>query len=408
MDDRQLYTTILGLTEPWLVEGVEVAAKAGEVLVRLAMRDGTELRCPDCEKAAPGYDQASERRWRHLDTCQYRTVLVARIPRVECPEHGVRQIAVPWSEGRSRFTALFEALAIRLLRETTLSGLCRVMGLSWDEAEGILDRAVKRGLARRDDDPARVIGVDETSFRKGHQYITVVSDLERDRVLWVGEDRKKTTLAAYWSQLPDAHLAAIREVVMDMWEPYIRATLAAVPDADSKIVIDRYHVAHLLTDGVDRVRRAEHRVLRSLGDDRLTGTRFIWIKGAAKRRPSDELRIRQLRTAGLKVGRAWALKEASRRLWTYRYRGWALKYFKRWYYWATHSQLRPMIRVARTMKRYLPWILNYLRSQSTNAGAEAINAKIQEVKYRARGFRNRANFRRAILFYCGRLDMNPL
>ena len=134
----------------------------------------------------PGYDQAAERRWRHLDTCQYRTVLVARIPRVECPEHGIRQIWVPWSEERSRFTALFEALAIRLLHETTLSGLRRVMRLSWDEAEGILDRAVKRGLARRADDPVRIVGVDETSFRKGHDYITVVSDLERDRVLWVG------------------------------------------------------------------------------------------------------------------------------------------------------------------------------------------------------------------------------
>ena len=195
---------------------------------------------------------------------------------------------------------------------------------------------------------------------------------------------------------------------MDMWEPYIRATLDAVPDAESKIVIDRYHVAHLLTDGVDRVRRAEHTVLRSRGDTRLTGTRFIWIKGPAKRRRSDELRIHQLRRAGLKVGRAWALKEAATQLWTYLYRGWALKYFKHWYYWATHSQLKPMIRVAKTMKRYLPWILNYLRSRTTNAGAEAINAKIQEVKFRARGFRNPDNFRRAILFYCGRLDMNPL
>jgi len=408
MDDRQLYATILGLTEPWVVEAVEVAAADEEVRVRLTMREGTELECPDCKKAVPGYDQAAERKWRHLDTCQYRTVLVARIPRVACPEHGVRQIWVPWSEERSRFTALFEAMAIRLLQETSLSGLCRVMGLSWDEAEGVLDRAVTRGLARRAEDPVRIVGVDESSFRKGHDYITVVSDLERDRVLWIGDDRRKATLAAFWSQLPETQRDGITEVVMDMWEPYIRATLEAVPDANSKIVIDRYHVAHLLTDGADRVRRAEHAVMRSQGDGRLTGTRFIWIKGPAKRRRSEELWIRQMSQAGLKVGRAWALKEAAARLWAYRYRGWALKYFKRWYYWATHSQLKPMIRVAKTIKRYLPWIFNYLRNRSTNAGAEAMNAKIQEVKYRARGFRNRANFRRPILFYCGRLDMNPL
>jgi transposase len=408
MDDRALYTTILGLKEPWVVEQVEVSEEAEEVRVRLAMRRDTALECPVCKKVAPGYDQATERRWRHLDTCQYQTVLVARIPRIECAEHGVRQIWVPWSEERSRFTALFEAMAIRLLQETSLSGLCRVMRLSWDEAEGILDRAVSRGLARRSEEEIRHVGVDETSFRRGHEYITVVSDLERDRVLWVGDDRKKATLAAFWSELPEAQRDGITEIVMDMWEPYIRATLAAVPDADSKIVIDRYHVAHLLTDGVDRVRRAEQSVLRSQGDDRLTGTRYIWIKGPAKRRPSDERWIQQLSRAGLKVGRAWAIKEAASRLWNYRSRGWALKFFRHWYYWATHSQLPPIIRVAKTMKRYLTWILNYLPNRSTNAGAEAMNAKIQEVKYRARGFRNRANFRRAILFYCGRLDLNPL
>ena len=279
MNDRQLYATILGLQEPWVVSEVEVAGEASEVRVRLALREGTELHCPECKKAVPGYDASSERRWRHLDTCQYRTVLVARIPRVACPEHGVRQIWVPWSEERSRFTSLFEAMAIRMLMETSLSGLCRVMGLSWDEAEGILDRAVTRGLARRVNEPVRIVGVDETSFRKGHEYITVVSDLERDRVLWVGDDRKKTTLAAFWRELPETQRDGITEIVMDMWEPYIRATLEAVPDADSKIVIDRYHVAHLLGDGVDRVRRAEQAVLRSQGDDRLTGTRFIWIKG---------------------------------------------------------------------------------------------------------------------------------
>jgi transposase len=178
----------------------------------------------------------------------------------------MRHILVPWSEEHSRFAGLLEALAIRLLKATTLSGLRPVMRLSWDEAEGILDRAVKRGLARCADDPARIIGVDETSFRKGHQDITVESDLERDRMLWVGDEREKTTHAAYWSQLPEAHLAGVTEVVMDRWEPYIRTTLDAVPDADSKIVIDRYHVAHMPTDGVDRVRRAEQTVLHSRGD----------------------------------------------------------------------------------------------------------------------------------------------
>jgi transposase len=349
MDDRALYTTILGLEEPWYVEAVEIGQ--GEVRVRLDRRGGGRLECPECSRVVPGYDRAPERRWRHLDTCQYRTVLTARIPRVECPEHGVRQIRVPWAEDRSRFTAMFEAFAIRLLQETTALGLARLMGLSWDEAEGILERAVRRGLERRVDEPVRILGIDETSYQKRHEYVTVVSDLERERVLWVGDARKKETLAAYYAELGPDQLAGIEEVVMDMWEPYIRATLAAVPDAESKIVIDRYHVAHLLVDGVDRVRRSEHAQLRSHGDGRLKGTRYLWIKGPMKRGADDELRIAELSRSGLRVGRAWALKEAASDLWTYRSRAWALKYFKRWYYWATHSRLPPMIRVAKTMKR---------------------------------------------------------
>lgn len=161
MDDRRLYQTILGLSEPWFVSEVEVRPEAEEILVHLALSSETRLSCPECGAASAGYDRSVERRWRHLDTCHYQTVLTARVPRVRCAEHGVKQIAVPWAADRSRFTALFEALAIRLLRETTVSGLAAIMDLSWDEASGILHRAVARGLARREVDPARFVGADE-------------------------------------------------------------------------------------------------------------------------------------------------------------------------------------------------------------------------------------------------------
>lgn len=408
MDDRTLYETILGLGEPWRVVEVEIGMEAEEVVVRLGLDEGVEMECPECGQVAPRYDRAPERRWRHLDTCQYRTVLSARIPRVECAEHGVRQVRVPWAEDRSRFTALFEAMAIRILKETTVSGLARVMGLTWDEAEGILERAVERGLARRADEPLRFVGIDETSFQKRHEYVTIVADLERDRVVWVGDHRRRSTLDGFWDELSEAAREPIEEVVMDMWQPYIQSTVAALPDGSNKIVIDRFHVAQLLTRAVDRTRRAEHRVLTAEGDERLKKTRYLWIKGRGKRRVSEELLIDQLRRSGLKVGRAWALKEAIGKLWTYRSRTWAIKFFRRWYAWAIRSRLPEMIRTARTMKRYLPWILNYLRFRHTNALTEGLNAKIQEIKYRARDYRNRANFRRAILFHCGHLHMDPL
>lgn len=407
MDDRQLYETILGLAAPWYVARVEVLREEKEVRVHVDVPEGTGMVCPECGAPSPGYDRAAERRWRHLDTCQYRTVLSARVPRIRCAEHGVRQVRVAWAEERSRFTALFEALAIRLLHETTVSGLAELMGLSWDEAEGILQRAVERGLERREREPLRAVGIDETSFQKRHEYVTVVADLERARVVWVGDHRRWETLAAFWDSLTPQERSDVEEAVMDMWEPYISATTHALPDGSSKIVFDRFHVAMHLNDAVDRVRRAENKGLLLQGDGRLKGTKHLWIKGPQRLSAQDELALRELQRSGLKVGRAWALKEAIRRLWDYTYVAAAVKYFQRWYAWAVRSRLPPMIRVAKMMKRYLPGILRYLRNRRTNALTEGLNAKIQEIKYRARGYRNRDNFRRAILFHCGALDMDP-
>lgn len=160
MDDRTFYQTVLGLSDPWVVESVDLRPENQEVWIQVGPRPGAPLVCPECQADAPGYDRAEERRWRHLDTMQYRTILVSRVPRVRCAEHGVRQVTVPWAEERSRFTALFESWTIRLLRESTIAGVAEWLGLSWDEVAHIQQRAVARGLARRTAEPVRVLGVD--------------------------------------------------------------------------------------------------------------------------------------------------------------------------------------------------------------------------------------------------------
>ena len=180
MQDRTLYARLLGIEEPWRVTDVMLRLEEEQsVVVSVEMGSGIALHCPKCQNLSPRYD-SRERRWRHLDTMQYRTVLVAEIPRVECEEHGVLQIAVPWSDPNSRFTALFEALVIDWLKEASFSAVARQLSLSWGQVAGIQDRAVRRGLARREKQRPRSIGVDETSFRKRFEYITLVNDLDRD------------------------------------------------------------------------------------------------------------------------------------------------------------------------------------------------------------------------------------
>ena len=146
--DRDLYSQILGLVKPWTVVDVDLNASNQEVIVRVESDASHKHSCPECGAACPRHD-ARERRWRHLDTCQFKTILVAKVPRISCPAHGVKQVAVPWAEPGSRFTALFEGLVIDWLKEASVSAVTRLLRVSWDEASGIMERAVARGWRER-------------------------------------------------------------------------------------------------------------------------------------------------------------------------------------------------------------------------------------------------------------------
>jgi transposase len=363
--------------------------------------------CPECGRACPLYDHAAERIWRHLDTCQYQTLLHAATPRTNCPEHGVRAVRLPWAEPHSRFTLLFERLTIDWLQVASQKAVAERLGLSWDEVHGIMERAVARGLARREAEPIPRIGVDEKAFRKGHKYATLVTDLDRGCVLYVAQERKQASLDGFWGTLTAEQLASIEAVAMDMCEAYENSVREHVPDAEEKIVFDKFHVAKNLSEAVDKVRRAENKALRAEGDDILVGTKYQWLRNPDNFTDEQWRRFRELRTSNLKTARAWALKEQAMVLWDFKYEGPARKHFAWWYRWATHSRLKPIVEKARMLKSHLPNILTYLKHGITNATSESLNSKIQWVKYTARGFRNFRNFVTAIYFHCGGLNLAP-
>ena len=406
MEDRTLYQTILGLSEPWAVERVELRELEQAVHVFVEAAEGTGFTCPDCGTPAPVYDHA-ERRWRHLDTCQFTTLLVARVPRVQCGAHGVKTVRVPWAEKGSRFTLLFERLAIAWLKEATPTAVARRLGLTWDEARGIQARAVRRGLARRSHAPVARIGIDEKSFLKRHQYVSLVVDLDEPRVLHVADDRRAESLVPYFQGLSEAERTGITAIAMDMWEPYRKTVREQVPDGEQKIVFDKFHVLQHVGVAVDTVRKAESRALAAEGDMTLKGTKYAWLRNPASFTRKAWHAFAALRESTLQSARAWAIKESLRHLWDYTYVGAARTFFKRWYGWATHSRLAPIIKVARMLKQHLENILTYLTHRITNAVTEGLNAKIQWIKFGARGFRNRDSFKTAILFHCGGLDLEP-
>jgi transposase len=409
MDDRTLYATILGIAAPWDVVRVELDDRGKVVHVWLEERPGTAFACPECQTLSPLYDH-TERSWRHLDTCQYETRLHARVPRIECAAHGVKTVSVPWATPHSRFTVLFERLAIAWLKEATPAAVARRLSLTWEEANGIVERAVRRGLARRRSVAGRRLGIDEHSYLKHFQFVTMVVDLDEQTVLHVADDRTAETLASYFESLSIDERLAIEAIAMDMWDPYRRTVRDYVPDGDLKIVFDKFHVMRHVIEAMDQVRRREQRELRARGDRRLTGTKFLWLKTTIGRRDftaASRRQFRQLKDSTLKSARAWAMKEAFRHIWDYQSVEGARAFFDRWQAWAVRSRLKPMIHVAGIIRRHLENVLNYITHRITNAVTEGLNAKIQWIKYSSRGFRDRERFKLAIYFHCGGLELNP-
>jgi transposase len=406
MRDKELYRRILGIEEPWEVQEVELDGVKGEVRVLLEHRGERRLQCPECGTPCPGYD-ARPRRWRHLDTCQYRTILVAQVPRVECPQHGVRQVRVPWGEPGSGFTALFEALVIDWLKEANITAVADQLGLGWEATAGIMSRAVRRGLERRELKLPRRIGVDEVSFQKRHEYITVVHDPGKGVVVHLADGRGRECLDTFYRSFPEEERTAVEAVTMDMWAAYIASTVDYIPGAETKIGFDKFHIAQHLSKAVDQVRRQENKVLLAEGDERLKGTKYLWLKHPDHFQQERWRGFEPLRTSTLRTARAWAIKTLAMELWRYRSRAWARKAWLRWYSWAIRSRLEPIKAVARMIKGHLEGILTAVVLGVTNARAEGLNAKIQWIKTSARGFRNRDRFRDAIYFHLGGLDLYP-
>jgi transposase len=407
MQDKDLYAKLLGLSEPWSVARVELKLREGEVHVWVE-HGSNDWTCPECEERCGLYDHLEERTWRHLDTMQYTTLLHARPPRVSCSEHGVRQVRLPWAEPKSRFTILFESFAITVLQAVGVGGARKILRLSWDEAWAIERRAVRRGLARKEVRVPELIGIDEKAYRRGQDsYMTVVTDLERGTVDWIGNDRRAETLEGYFQGFPAEQLQQIRAIAMDMWKGYTLAIRTSVPDGDRKMVYDRFHVMKDLTTAVDMVRKGENRSLIAADDERLKGTKYLWLH-ARETVPRKHRRLfARLKHSSLKTARAWAIKEQLRHLWHLTTEAGAIRFWKSWFFWASHSRLMPIVKAAKKLHRHLVALINFFRHRITNAHAEGMNGRIETLKRLARGYRNLEHFKTAILFHFGGLNLQP-
>lgn len=405
MQNTDFYHQILGLDSSWKVSEVNLDMSKKKVEVRVEFC-GTAT-CPECGAPCPIHDHAAERQWRHLDTCDLQTILIARMPRTSCQEHGVKTISIPWAAPRGRFTLLFEQVVIHWLLVTqSQSGVAKQLRLSFDQVHSIMLRAVERGLARRQELPVKYLGIDEKSMKKGHNYMTVVSDLTTGRVLEVAEKRTQASAQeAIAAAVHEDLRSGVKAVCTDMWDAFMSAAREVLPKA--KLVHDRFHVAKHLNDAVDKTRREEQRQLLADGDDRVKRARYLFLTNFAELNEDRLVRFAEARAAAVKTTAVWESKEIFRAFWSQPTVAMARTFLENWCANAFAKSISALNSVANMLAAHAEGLTNFMEHRITNSLAENLNGKIQHLKASARGFRSFENYRTNILFYHGHLDLSP-
>lgn len=407
MDDKIFFTKLLGLKSPWYITHVSLDDEAQRVDIYIEHQKGIRFPCPECEEFSSVYDHSQEREFRHLNVCQFPAYLHVRIPRINCKSHGVQQITHGLADENSNVTYELESLVLDIEQECCIESTCRLLDLNWHTCWSIQEHAVKRGFSRKPSAIPERIGVDEKAFARGHKYETLIYNIENGTVEYVCDNRDQKSLESYYKQFQTDELGKIKAIAMDMWDPYIAATKAYVPNAEKKIVFDRFHVMKHVVDAVDKTRKQEYAIMKQNGDETLKGTKYLFLWSQENLPEWREEEFEKLREKDLKVCRAWAIKENLRHLWDYKYEAWMRKYFKQWHFWATHSRIEPIKKAAKTVKEHIDNIVTYAKHHITNALGESLNGKIEKVKRLACGYRNREHYRTAIYFHCGGLDLYP-
>jgi len=405
VDVVSFYQSMIAPPAPWRVIRVDVDAGNRRVDVWLEHAPGWVFACPVCGVPLSVYDHTPERAWRHLDTCEYQTWLHAALPRVACPRDGTLQIRAPLSEGHSRMTVAMESRSVEALQECSREGAARLCRLTWDEVDRVMNRAVERGMSRRGPELPQRLGIDEKAVFKRHRYATIIADLDGGRVIDVVDQRSIEAVKPWFAERA-AGLQTVQAVAMDMSAGYAAVVSEVMPQAD--ICFDHFHVTMAMNKAVDEVRKAEQKEIE--GKEERSGffrSRFLFLYNHENIPPHRVERFEELRRQAVRTGRAWAIKENLRELWQCKTRETAEAFFKKWFWWATHSRLEPVRKAAHTIRNHWQGVLNAIVRRVTNACTEGLNSKIEKVKRDAFGFRSRVRLRTAILFHCGGLDLQP-
>ena len=363
---------------------VKVERESEGLIVQIEVKKRRHLPCSHCGSRAPIRSRLPQRRWKYLPILGIPVTLVYRPARVQCPTCGVKVEAIPWSMGKSPVSrALVRALA-SWARDLSWSKVAQHFNVSWATVSQAVEAAVTFGMDQRALEHVRYIGIDEISRKRGHHYVTCVYDLDTKILLWAGENRTKETMHAFFDQFGEENTRRISGVCCDMWGPYATVVQERAPQAI--LVFDKFHIIKHLSEAVDKVRREELRTLNEEEKKALRGTRYIWLKNDENLSAQQRVRLSDLVKQNLKTVKAYLLKNLFQKLWKYRSKRWAKWFLDRWFWWATHSRIKPLRDFAWLLRRHEKGILAYFDMGLTNATVEGLNNKAKKVSHRAYGF----------------------
>jgi transposase len=400
MQDTDLFQMALSLVPPWLVESCVFDPEQKQLDIHIDFSRGGEFACPECgRRGCKAYDTV-DKIWRHLNFFEHVTYLHVRTPRVECPDCGIKQVPVPWAREGSGFTLLFEAFVMAMAKQMPVNAIARLVGEHDTRIWRILHHYVEKARGEQDYSKVRTVGMDETSSKRGHNYITVFVDMDNSKVLFATPGKDAQTVTAFKKDL-EAHGGSaqnIKQACCDMSAAFIRGIEDTFGNA--AITFDKFHIVKIINEAVDEVRRAEQKTRPELKK-----TRYVWLKNPQNLTVKQQVVVETLNVPklNLKTAKAYQIKLTFQELYD-QPKEKAKEFLKRWYFWATHSRLEPMIAAARTIKGHWDGVLAWFDSGITNGVLEGINSLIQAAKAKARGYRTTRNLITVVYLIAGKLN----
>jgi transposase len=406
MDELGLFTAALGLSGPWRVIRTEFDAEAAQLNLYLGFERGARFACParECAHGGCPVHDAVEKTWRHLDFFQHKAFLHARLPRVCCPEHGVRQVSVPWARPGSGFTLLFEALVLSFAVAMPMAKVAQMTREHDTRIWRVVEHHVRAARDQLEGAGVTRVGMDETSARKGQDYVSIFADLDARRVVFATEGRSAETVARFAADLAEhgGDPAKVTDTSSDMSTAFISGISQHLPNA--RMTFDRYHLAAKLSEAIDTVRRGEVATRPELKH-----TRWLWLKNHANLSVKQQAELHQLMrpSAQLATARARRWREDFQAFYD-QHPSYAPEYLRRWCSGAKRSRLQPIKDFVALVENHWEGILAWHTNHLNNGLLEGINSLIQAAKARARGYRNKTKMITIVYLTAAKLHLPTL